>query len=396
MLVIAINWQVYAQLKDASSTITVFGYTFTLDLSALALGSLNLARVIPVFGLAVIGGLLADLISRRRLLLATQAGAGLLALALAVLTFTGHAGLPALFLLTAAVSAVNTLEFPARESLVPNLVPRPDLPNAISLNLLLLTFGTIAGPLIAGGLAAWAPIGLVYVIVALAALPALWALARLPNSAPSTLAAGTGWAAVVEGFRFTRRTRLIWSTMLLDFFATFLGSARALLPIVADQMLGMGAAGYGLLAAAQPVGAVVAGTVVSLRHDLRRQGLVFLVCLGIYGAATALFGLSGVVVAAFVLWALTGAADMVSSVIRGAIRQTHTPDALRGRMVGVNAIFFSGGPMLGEVRAGAVAAAFGVTFAIVSGGVAALLLAVWGVWRIPYLRRYDGAAQSPQ
>lgn len=391
MLGIAINWQVYAQLKDASSTVTLLGRSFTFDLSALALGSLNLARVLPIFALAIVGGLLADLISRRRLLVTTQSAAGLLALTLAVLTFTGHAGLPALFLLTAAVSAVATLELPARESLVPNLVPRADLLNAVSLNLLLFTFGAIVGPLLAGALAAWATVGVIYVVVALAYLPALWALGRLPNVAPVTLPAGRGWAAVVEGFRFTRRTRLIWSTMILDFFATFLGSARALLPIVADQTLGMGAAGYGLLASAQPVGGLLAGMAVSIRRDLRGQGLIFLVCLGIYGAATALFGLSSVLVIALTLWALTGAADVVSSIVRGTIRQAHTPDELRGRTVGVNAIFFSGGPLLGEVRAGMMAAAFGVTFAIVSGGVAAALLVVWGAWRAPYLRRYDGA-----
>lgn len=391
MLVIAINWQVYAQLKEASSTITLLGTSFTLNLSALALGSLNLARVLPIFALAIVGGLLADLISRRRLLLATQSAAALLAVTLAVLTFTGHAGLPALFLLTAAVSAVSSLELPARESLVPNLVPRADLLNAVSLNLLLFSFGSIVGPLLAGALAAWATIGLIYVVVALAYLPALWALARLPNFTPTTPPIKTGWSAVVEGFHFTRRTRLIWSTMILDFFATLLGSARALLPIVADQTLGMGAAGYGLLASAQPVGGLLAGMAVSVRHGLRRQGWIFLVCLGIYGAATALFGLSSILVVAFALWALTGAADVISSIVRGTIRQAHTPDELRGRTVGVNAIFFNGGPLLGEVRAGMMAAAFGVTVAIVSGGLAATLLVVWGAWRAPYLRGYDGA-----
>ena len=188
---------------------------------------------------------------------------------------------------------------------------------------------------------------------------------------------------------------MIRSTMLMDFFATLLGSARTLLPIVADQVLGIGAGGYGLLATAQPLGNLIAGVSVTVRRDIVRQGAVFLACVAIYGLGTAAFGLSTVFALSYVLFGVTGAADTTSSIIRGAIRQLWTPDNLRGRMVGVNMIFYTGGPQLGEVRAGLVAAALGAPVAIVTGGVAAALLAGWVAWQNHRLRDYTSPALAP-
>jgi len=184
--------------------------------------------------------------------------------------------------------------------------------------------------------------------------------------------------------------------MMLDFLATFFSSARTMLPIVAGDVLGVGAAGYGLLATAQPVGAVLTGVVLSLRREIRRQGLVLLVSVAVYGLATALFGLSTVFALSYLFFGLTGAADTVSTVIRGTIRQLVTPDRLRGRMTSVNMIFFMGGPQLGELEAGLVASLFGAPFAIVTGGLATVLLTGWIAWRYPQLRRYmGGSAEQP-
>ena len=234
-----------------------------------------------------------------------------------------------------------------------------------------------------------ASLGTVYALTALLFIPALVTLALMHDPAQDAAPKRRlGWRDVAEGFRFTYRTRVIWSTMIVDFLATVLGSARTMLPLIAGEVLGVGAAGYGLLATAQPVGSVIAGSIVSLRRDIWRQGLVFLVCVAAYGAATALFGLSAVFVVSYLLWGVTGAADTVSSIIRGTIRQGMTPDALRGRMVGVNMLFYMGGPQLGEVRAGLVAAAFGAPFAIVSGGLAVLAVVGLAAWRSPRLREY--------
>jgi MFS family permease len=184
--------------------------------------------------------------------------------------------------------------------------------------------------------------------------------------------------------------------MLLDFFATFFSSARTMLPLIADGILGTGPLGYGLLSAAQPVGAVVAGAIMALRKDVYRQGVVLLVSVAIYGVATAIFGITTSFALAFVMLALTGAGDTVSTVIRGTVRQIMTPDNLRGRMTGVNMIFFIGGPQLGELEAGLVAAAFGAPFAILTGGIATVLLTGWIAWKYPRLRDYtsDDAARD--
>ena len=389
MQLIAMNWNVYDLLRGASSTVTLFGRTVDLNASALGLGGLSLARVLPILIFAIPGGMLADMVNRRRLMLVTQSAGMLIAAWLAYVSLSGRATVQALYLAAAASGAVMALESPARESLTPNLVPRAHLLNAMSLYTMLITIGTIVGPLLAGVLADAASLGTVYALTALLFIPALVTLALMHDPAQDAAPKRRlGWRDVAEGFRFTYRTRVIWSTMIVDFLATVLGSARTMLPLIAGEVLGVGAAGYGLLATAQPVGSVIAGSIVSLRRDIWRQGLVFLVCVAAYGAATALFGLSAVFVVSYLLWGVTGAADTVSSIIRGTIRQGMTPDTLRGRMVGVNMLFYMGGPQLGEVRAGLVAAAFGAPFAIVSGGLAVLAVVGLAAWRSPRLREY--------
>jgi hypothetical protein len=193
---------------------------------------------------------------------------------------------------------------------------------------------------------------------------------------------------------FTYRSRIIWSTMLLDFIATFFSSARTMLPIVAGDILRVGPEGYGLLSTAQSVGAVAAGTILSLRQTIHRQGVVLLISVAVYGLATALFGLSTAFLLSYVLFALTGAGDTVSTVIRGTIRQLVTPDRLRGRMTSVNMIFFMGGPQLGELEAGLVAAVLGAPLAIFTGGVATVLLTVLVAWQYPRLRNYTSSMHA--
>jgi MFS family permease len=176
--------------------------------------------------------------------------------------------------------------------------------------------------------------------------------------------------------------------MLLDFFATLFSSARTMLPIVAGDVLGLGPQGYGLLATAQPVGALLTGAVMSMSREIYHQGRALLISAMIYGLATAFFGISTIFALSYFLYALTGAGDTVSMVIRNTIRQIMTPDRLRGRMTGVNMIFFMGGPQLGELEAGLVAAFFGAPFAIFTGGLATVLLTAWIAWKYPRLRNY--------
>lgn len=392
---IAVNWHVFALLNGQVITITLFGQEQQLAADALGLGALGLVRVLPVIVFALIGGVLADVSDRRRLIMWTQTASAFFAAILAVITLSGNANLTAIYLLTAASAAMAAFDNPARQSIVTNLVNREHLANAVSLNTLMWYGATIIGPALAGVLVGAFDVGLVYAINAISFSAAIISIALMNYRGKAAAEhTGVGWRAMVEGLRFTYNSRIIWSTMLLDFFATFFASARTMLPIVASSVLGLGAPGYGLLATAQPVGAVIAGAILASRREIYRQGVILLISVAIYGLATALFGLSTSFVLSYLLFGLTGAGDTVSTVIRGTIRQLMTPDRLRGRMTSVNMMFFMGGPQLGELEAGLVAALFGAPLAIFTGGLATVLVTAWIAWQYPRLRRYTADTQA--
>jgi MFS family permease len=395
MQLVAVDWHVYQLLRGTFYTFSLFGREIGLDAKALGLGTLGLVRILPVILFALFGGLVADAHDRRRVMILTRSVATIFAVCLAAITLVGHANVAMIYLLTAAGAATTAFDNPARQSLVPNLVPREHLTNAISLNTLLWQITTIVGSALAGVLVGSFSVGLVYAVSAVwLSVIIITLLLMQSRGRAAGQSAGLGWSAMVEGMRFTYRSRIIWGTMLLDFFATFFSSARTMLPIVANDILKVGVGGYGLLNAAQPVGALIAGAILSLRKDIHRQGIVLIVCVALYGLATALFGASTLFVLAFVLLALTGAADTISTVIRSTLRQLLTPDHLRGRMTSVNMIFFMGGPQLGELEAGLVAALWGAPFSILSGGIATVLLTAWVAWKYPQLRRYTSDMQG--
>ena len=391
MQLFAINWHVFELLRGQTFNVNLFGNEIQMGSEAFGLGLLGLARVIPVFLFALFGGVLADALDRRAVMIGTHIVSALLAGSLALLTLSDQIDIRAIYLLTALGAAAIAFDFPARQSIVANLVEARDLSNAISLNLLVMQVATIVGPAVAGILVAKFNTGLVYcanAVVFLVALSAIWQIKHRGRPANQTK---IGWRSLVVGIRFTLSTRIILGTMLLDFFATLFASARTMLPIVAGEILGVGAAGYGLLATAQPIGALLVGTVLSLRDELKKQGIILLLSVALYGLATAIFGVSTVFVLSYVLFALTGAGDSVSSIIRGTIRQLSTPDELRGQMTSANMMFFMTGPQLGELRAGILASLFGAPFAIFSGGLATVLLTGWVAWRYPSIRRYNNA-----
>ena len=394
MQIIAVNWHIFQLLRGETFTFSFLGLELELGAEALALGALGLVRVLPIIAFGLLGGMMADTYNRRKLIIWTQLASAVFAALLAIITLAGNASVAAIYLLTAAGAAATAFDNPARQSLLPNLVPAEHLTNAVSLNTLNWQIATIAGPAAAGLLVGYFDIGLVYALNAITFLAFLIALLFMRYRGKARAGrAGLGWAALVEGVRFTYQKKIIWSTMLLDFFATLFASARMMLPIVAGDLLGLGVQGYGLLATAQPVGALLAGFIMSFRREIYRQGVALLISVVIYGLATALFGLSTTFIVSYFLFALTGAGDTVSMVIRNTIRQLNTPDRLRGRMTGVNMIFFMGGPQLGELEAGLVASLFGVSFAIFSGGMATVLLTLWVAWKFPQLRDY--VSQAP-
>ena len=357
----------------------------------LALGMVGLVRVLPIIGFSLLGGLAADALDRRRVMLVTQAGMAVSAAALAWLTFAGTTSLWPVYLLAAVGSAFGSFDGPARQSLIPNLVPREHLPNAITLNTIMFQTASVLGPALGGLVIAGWGVAWAYALNAVSFLFVIAALVMM-RGAPARAGDGRGeisLAAMREGLRFVFRSPLIRSTMLLDFFATFFASATALLPIFAQDILHVGAQGYGLLSAAPSVGAMIAGVaLVPLAERIDHRGRTLLWAVAGFGVATIAFGLSKSFAITFVCLALTGATDTVSMVIRNIVRQMHTPDGLRGRMTSVNMIFFMGGPQLGELEAGLVAQGFGAVVSVVTGGLGCLAATGWVAARTPELRNY--------
>jgi len=361
----------------------------------LALGMVGLVRVVPIVTFSLIGGVMADAHDRRRVMLVTQSGMALCAAVLAWAAFAGVSHVWPIYALAATGAAFGAFDAPARQALIPTLVPAAHLPNAISLNAIVFQAASVIGPA-AGGIligeagVAWAyainAISFVFVIAALLMMRDLTGRAE-GGSREVTL------AAALEGLRFVFRTPLIRSTMLLDFFATFFASATALLPIFAQDILRVGAHGYGVLSAAPSVGAILSSLLmVRLVDHIERRGPVLLWAIVAYGLATVLFGISRNFAITFACLALTGAADTVSMVIRNLVRQLTTPDHMRGRMTSVNMIFFMGGPQLGELEAGLVANAWGPVLSVVSGGIGCLMVTGWVAASTPQLRHYRASA----
>ncbi|MCW1966616.1 MAG: MFS transporter [Anaerolineae bacterium] len=385
----AIHWQIFELLKHETVKLTLFGQTYELGEAALGLGGIGLARIVPIVFFALLGGAVADAFDRRKILIASSFIAGGLSIFLAILSFTAGHNLLLIYLVTSGIAATNAFGAPARQALIPNLVPRQDLTNALSLGSMVMNVGQIGGPALGGLIVAELGAEAAYVFNAISFLAVIFAVLIMKyRKVEKGATSRVSLSAMADGFRFVRNERIIFSTMLLDFFATFFSSAQTMLPIMAGQYLGLGARGFGILATGQAVGALIAGTIVSYRGSIQRQGQVLLGAVIVYGLATALFGLTRDVVLAYIFYAMTGAADAVSTVIRGTVRQLLTPDHMRGRMVGVNMMFFQGGPQLGELEAGAVAAVFGVPASIVSGGIITVLLTLWVAVKFPKLREY--------
>ncbi len=394
MQLFAINWHVYQLLQGRAFSFELLTWHIRLDAQVLGLGTLGAVRVLPIFLFALLGGLLADRHDRRQLILWSQIIAAISAAGLALLTFSGHATVALLYLFTAIGVAISAFDEPAQEALFPALVPPEHLANATTLYALLWQIGTIAGPALAGLLVGSTSIGTVYVINALSFLIGLVTVLLMHPRVQGLQEKQAeqlqlGWRSIVEGLHFAWSSRLIRGTMLIDCAATFFASARTMLPFVADHLLHAGVQGYGFLATAQPIGSLLTGIILALRKSIRRQGAIFFLSVALYGLATALFGISTYFALSAILYALTGVGDSISTIIRSTIRQQWTPTTFRGRMNSIHMIVAFGGPQIGELEAGLLAALIGVPLTIFSGGLITLCIVGWFAWRYPDLRTYQ-------
>ena len=374
MHVVAVAWQVYE-----------------LTHNPLALSGIGVARLVPLVLLALGSGVLADALDRRKLILISQIAMMLCAAALAIGSSLGIVTIWWIYIITALSSAAGTLGNPARQAIVPSLVPRQVLPAALSLNIISWQAATIMGPSIGGIVIAWFGVAMVYWIDTVSYFAVIVALLLMRVGAVVGERRPINLRAALEGFVFVRSNTLIWSTMLLDFLATLLGSATVLLPLFATDILKVGPQGVGLLYAAPSVGSVLASAVLSSVGRLPRQGRLLLVAVAMYGVCTLIFGLSTSFWLSVLMLGGVGASDTVSMVVRQTIRQLTTPDEMRGRMTAVGMLFFAGGPQLGEIEAGIAARLLGGPLSVAAGGLACVIMVGVVAAKIPVLRSYDGA-----
>ncbi|HEV7377066.1 MAG TPA: MFS transporter [Pyrinomonadaceae bacterium] len=381
MQLIAINWHVYLLTK-----------------SPLALGAVGLVRVVPIILCSLLGGLVADAFDRKRLILGAQTVMLLSAGVLAAITASGLQRVWPIYLLTAISSAAVAFDNPARQALLPMLVPADEFPNAVSLGMIALHVSMISGPALAGIILSGLGPAIVYALNALSFLAVIVAVLLMRASgrvdSDGSVVSRVSLGALREGLSFVWRTPIIVQTMTLDFVATFFASATALLPIFAAEILHVGPRGLGLLGAAPAVGSVIAALAMARLGMLSRQGATVIGAIGVYGAATIAFGLSKVFWFSLLMLALTGAADSISTVLRQTIRQLVTPNHLRGRMTSVNMIFFMGGPQLGEMEAGVLAKLLGAPLSVITGGVGCLIAVVLAARRSTSLLNYRGESEK--
>lgn len=374
MQVVAVNWQ-----------------TYLMTGSPLSLGIIGLARFLPILIFSLAGGITADKFSRKNIMLTAQIAMTITSLVLTVATFSGMISPGIIYLMIAASSAASAFDTPARQSIIPLLVPKKYFMNAVSLNTIMWQSAIVIGPTLAGFTIAYLGVANVYLINSISFLAVITTLIliSIPHRA-KTSAVTFSIQSIAEGLTFVRKTPIIYSTMLLDFFATFFSSATVLLPIFAKDILRVGPEGLGLLYAAPSLGAISAGLILSTVSQLKNQGKILLGSVILYGLATIFFGLSRSFYLSLFFIFFTGVGDVISTIIRNTIRQLATPDRIRGRMVSVNMIFFMGGPQLGEAEAGIVAAALGTPQSVIIGGMGTIVMTFILAVFIPKLRKYQG------
>ncbi len=366
-------------------------HTYTLTGSALSLGYIGLARFLPLLVFSFIGGTAADRFNRKTLIFFAQI---LMLASTAILIFTtySHQISPLIIYLILALNSVAaSFDSPSRQSMTPALVPKKHFFNAVSLNTLMRQTSLVIGPSLAGFIIAYLGVGSVYVINALTFIPiiiSLMMMSNVPQSFSRTVSFSLN--SFKEGLKFVKNTPIISASMVLDFFATFFASANVLMPIFATEVLNVGPKGLGFLYAAPSFGALIAGFFVSSRKHIPQQGKLLLWSVGIFGIATILFGISRSFYASLVFLAVSGAGDVISTILRSTIRQLITPDRLRGRMSGINMFFYAGGPQLGEVEAGFSAALLGAPLSVITGGIGTILVTLFVALKVPEVIKYQG------
>lgn len=373
---------------------------YDLTGSSWAVGLTGLFQLVPLVVLGLYGGALLDRFDRRIVALIATLGLWGSTLAFLIQSLAGLHSVAVLYAIIAVQAGFFAVSNPARQAIIPRLVPDRLLPAANALNTLTWGLAFTVGPVVAGFLVAWSgTVTTVYALDLVVFAVAVWSMWRLPSLPPEGQAADAprGWRSVLEGLRFLKGKRNLQMSFYLDIVAMVFGMPRALFPAIATAWYGGSLADValivGLLSAAPAVGSLIAMVLSGPFGKVRRQGLAVVVSICIWGAAIAAFGLVRSLPAALVFLAIAGGADSVSAIFRSTILQAATPDEYRGRLQGIFTVVVVGGPRLGDVEAGAVAGVFGEAVSAVSGGLLCLAFTGLLIAAVPTFLRYD--AQHP-
>jgi MFS family permease len=385
-------------LGNQLTTVAVPYQVYQLTHSSLMVGLVSTTQLFPLIAGSLLGGSVVDAMDRRRLLMIAQVLMAACSAGLAVNTDLGTALWP-LFVLPALAAGFSGLDSAGRNAIMPNMVRRSEVSTANAIFQALFQFGLVAGPALAGLLLAGAGVRFVYwmdVASFGAALVAVFLISPQPAPAGGS-GHRPGLRSILEGLAFVRGRQAIQGAYLIDINAMVFGMPRALFPALAVSVFGGGAATLGFLYAAPGAGALAGALTTGWVSRIQRQGLAVIVAVIAWGAAVAAFGLVSWLPLALVLLALAGCADVISAVFRSTIIQLAVPDALRGRLAGLQIAVVTGGPRIGDLEAGAVATAFGTTVSVVSGGLACIAGALLLARLLPGFRRQrmdQGAAGS--
>ena len=378
MLVIVIGWQVYDLARA----------TMGQRDAAFLLGMIGLAQFLPLFALTFVVGWVADHVDRRVIARTANGLTTVCAAVLGGLALADAITIPVLFVVAVVLGVGRAFAGPAISALAPNLMPADLLPKAIAWNSISWQAGAVLGPPLGAYLYAVTPAAPYLVAAVLFALTVagLFLIGPVPRPPPSPL---SPWRATLEGLGYVRANQVVLGAISLDLFAVLLGGATAMLPVYARDVLHVGVAGLGPLRAAPAAGAALTALVLTRWQIRRHVGVTMFACVGLFGVATIVFGLSTWLPLSLASLAVLGAADMVSVYIRSSLIQLHTPDAMRGRVSAVSSVFISASNELGEFESGVTAAWLGPVAAVVAGGIGAVIVTAIWAWRFPVLRRAD-------
>ncbi len=387
MEAVAIGWQVYELARDPESA---GGLGLEIPQAAFMIGLVGLAQFTPVLLFSLIGGQAADRLNRKMILVVSNLLrlGGTIAL-LSTIFLPAIQALPIIFSVAVLLGLVNAFTPAAANALYPQLVPRSELPTAIAFNSLGFQTAKIIGPALGGLFLALGGLTLVYGAAFVLIACSIIAIATAKTPKHEKLSNARGLDMVFEGIRYIGRNKIVLGAISLDLFVVFFGGVVALLPVFARDILHVGEVGLGILAAAPAIGALTVAFLLARRPLARNVGAWMFWAVGIYGAATLVFGLSSLFWLSIAALIITGAADEISVYVRASLIQLATPDEMKGRVTSVSFIFISASNELGEFESGVAARFLGPVGAVILGGSVAITVALLWTRLFPDLARAD-------